>query len=406
MFPLYLEAATAGGETGYRVNFDESCIARLGDRLGVRWQPDGAAGDDAFGPLQLLYYSYALFFSPTYRRRYAEQLRSGFPRVLLPRRPELFRELALWGGRLAERHLLRDANSALPGSERVSQGRGSHRAETAASWFVHGVPLVASGYPTYRTERISLARDVWLEPVPRGSLGLSRRRPPGVQEVAQGPPRPDARRLRSGDLHQHRLRHQRHDPHDERDRLSGPIGRWLARCICAISSTVRFLCFHRPRAGGATTESYGCRPRHLSLKLRVAEFPRIRGHGRGRSRGRHARILGNSATFGRNAQLQRHLSLPTDPVSVEAMIEGYAPTQLSMQSQLPPTQGRWGARRPGPGAPAANRCSTGPGPVEAGTVTVELGPGGQAHFLQDGHPWPSLSLCLKRSPASSKKPGF
>ena len=113
-----------------------------------------------------MYYSYAVFFSPTYRRRYAEQLRSGFPRVLLPRRPALFRELALRGERLAERHLLREATFPASGSDRVPRGHGSHRSEMAASWSVHGVPLVDRGFPKYQSERISIARDVWLGPVP------------------------------------------------------------------------------------------------------------------------------------------------------------------------------------------------------------------------------------------------
>ncbi len=166
VFPLYLDAAPSGGGTAYRVNFDEKHIAQVAGQLRLGWRPDGAAGEGAFGPLQLLYYSYALFFSPTYRGRYVEQLRSGFPRVLLPRRPELFLELARWGERLAERHLLREATFPASGSERVPRGSGSHRSEMAASWSVHGVPLVDRGFPKYQSERISIARDVWLEPVP------------------------------------------------------------------------------------------------------------------------------------------------------------------------------------------------------------------------------------------------
>lgn len=165
VFPLYLESVPADAGSGYRVNLDETSVARLAGQLGLRWGPDGVAEDDALGPLELMYYGYALFFSPTYRRRYAEQLRSDFPRVLLPRRPELFRALARWGERLAERHLLRGTGMALTGDRHATQAQGAAQAEITPSWSVHAVPLVASGFPRYQHERISISRDVWLEPV-------------------------------------------------------------------------------------------------------------------------------------------------------------------------------------------------------------------------------------------------
>jgi len=47
----------------------------------------------------------------------------------------------------------------------------------------------------------------------------------------------------------------------------------------------------------------------LALKLRVAEFPRIRASGEGGVVAASARILGNSATVARNAQLQSQLAV-------------------------------------------------------------------------------------------------
>jgi len=167
VFPLYLESAGAGASTPYRVNLDESAVTRLAGQLGLRWQPDGTAEEDAYGPLELMHYCYALFFSPAYRRRYAEPLWSDFPRVLLPRRPGLFRDLARWGARLAERHLLCIADTGLTGGRYESGGGGSPRAEIAPSWSIHGMPLVRNGFPTYQCERIGIAPGVWLEPVPQ-----------------------------------------------------------------------------------------------------------------------------------------------------------------------------------------------------------------------------------------------
>ena len=57
---------------------------------------------------KLLAYVYALFHSPTYRERYAAELRMDFPRVLLPASGVLFLELASIGRRLIDAHLLRD----------------------------------------------------------------------------------------------------------------------------------------------------------------------------------------------------------------------------------------------------------------------------------------------------------
>ena len=57
----------------------------------------------------------------------------------------------------------------------------------------------------------------------------------------------------------------------------------------------------------------------------------------------------------------RSLSLPTDPVSAEAMIEGYVRRGSQTQSRLPPTRGRRGTRKLGPGGVAANRRFTGAG---------------------------------------------
>jgi hypothetical protein len=46
----------------------------------------------------------------------------------------------------------------------------------------------------------------------------------------------------------------------------------------------------------------------MGSQLRVAEFPRIRGFGEGGVVGVTARILGNSATFARNAPLRRQMA--------------------------------------------------------------------------------------------------
>lgn len=107
LFPLYLY--DAGGAVAMRhANFAPAFITEVARRLSLTWLPDGR-GDLAstFGPEDLLFYIYALFHSPTYRERYAAELRTDFPRVLLPRSREIFTELVPRGERLAGWHTLR-----------------------------------------------------------------------------------------------------------------------------------------------------------------------------------------------------------------------------------------------------------------------------------------------------------
>ena len=57
-------------------------------------------------PKKILYYIYAILHAPTYREKYAEFLRSDFPRVPFIADRELFTQLAAFGKRLADLHLL------------------------------------------------------------------------------------------------------------------------------------------------------------------------------------------------------------------------------------------------------------------------------------------------------------
>ncbi len=92
LFPLWLAGADGSPAANFAAAFVEQVAASLGE------QP---------AALDLLAYVYALFHSPNYRERYQGQLRSDFPRVLLPRTGELFGQMAGLGRRLIELHLLR-----------------------------------------------------------------------------------------------------------------------------------------------------------------------------------------------------------------------------------------------------------------------------------------------------------
>jgi predicted helicase len=55
----------------------------------------------------VFYYTYALFYSPTYRQRYANFLRIDFPRLPLTGNKELYFALVRMGKELVELHLLK-----------------------------------------------------------------------------------------------------------------------------------------------------------------------------------------------------------------------------------------------------------------------------------------------------------
>ena len=130
MFPLYLTEPSEHGLMR-QANFAPAFVATASQQLSLSWRDDGR-GDlaTAFGPEDLLFYIYALFHSPTYRERYAAELRTYFPRVILPRSRELFAALVPRGERLIQWHTLSVPAPAMNGvsPEQLLQFRaGGHR---------------------------------------------------------------------------------------------------------------------------------------------------------------------------------------------------------------------------------------------------------------------------------------
>ena len=109
LFPLYLYPAEGEMrfEEGRRPNLSSEFIKALSDKLGLKFVSDGK-GDlkETFGPEDIFNYAYAVFYSPTYRSRYAEFLRIDFPRLPLTSDKELFKALADKGAELVSLHLM------------------------------------------------------------------------------------------------------------------------------------------------------------------------------------------------------------------------------------------------------------------------------------------------------------
>lgn len=115
-FPLYTYPSSPstlplldfeeGGVTK-KPNLSSSFIKKFSEKLGFEFVYNGQ-GDlqITFGPEDVFYYAYGVFHSPTYRTRYAEQLKIDFPRLPLTSNKELFKKLVQKGNELVNLHLL------------------------------------------------------------------------------------------------------------------------------------------------------------------------------------------------------------------------------------------------------------------------------------------------------------
>ena len=106
-YPLYIfadEEDLALSEAGN--NFTPEFLELVAKKLKLK--QDRASGlPEGINAEELFYYIYAIFYSPTYRKRFAEHLRIDFPRVPLTGKEALFKTLAKFGSALVELHLLR-----------------------------------------------------------------------------------------------------------------------------------------------------------------------------------------------------------------------------------------------------------------------------------------------------------
>ena len=127
LFPLYLypdpakpnlweseEPSTAPG--GRRPNLAPAFVRDFSARLGLAWVSDGRGSRDAgtFGPEDIFDYMYAVFHAPEYRERYAEFLKTDFPRLPLTSDCDLFWSLRDLGAQLVALHLMERKAPAIP----------------------------------------------------------------------------------------------------------------------------------------------------------------------------------------------------------------------------------------------------------------------------------------------------
>ncbi len=125
LFPLYTYATDCFGKTR-AANLDPGFVESMRAALGLDFIPDGAGDLEAvFGPEDVFHYVYAVLHSPEYRRRYADFLKSDFPRAPLTGDRALFAELVGLGRRLAALHLMEAEGEDAP----AFPGAGDNRVD-------------------------------------------------------------------------------------------------------------------------------------------------------------------------------------------------------------------------------------------------------------------------------------
>jgi len=157
LFPLYLYPSEQEIVSGLyqpserRPNLNPDFIKAVSEKLGLKFVEDGK-GDpkDTFGPEDVFNYAYAVFHSPTYRSRYAEFLKTDFPRLPLTSNKALFKALVAKGAELVALHLMESpklnnliTNYPVSGSstvEKVSYDENSKRVYINKLQYFEGVP--------------------------------------------------------------------------------------------------------------------------------------------------------------------------------------------------------------------------------------------------------------------------
>ncbi len=109
VFPLFFRDDDIFGKKT-RPNFSRTFLASLAEIFGVKKTEEHGL-PTAVTPEDIFHYAYAVFYSPSYRSRYAEFLKIDFPRLPLTADLELFRALARLGGELIALHLLESPDS-------------------------------------------------------------------------------------------------------------------------------------------------------------------------------------------------------------------------------------------------------------------------------------------------------
>lgn len=125
LFPLYKYLTEEQSVQEREPNLRDEFVEAVSSAIGLSFTPEGFGDlEKVFGPEDLFHYIYAVLHSPEYRRRYADFLKSDFPRVPIIEKRPLFAALVEQGRLLTSLHLMESVGKDLPtysitGSNRV-----------------------------------------------------------------------------------------------------------------------------------------------------------------------------------------------------------------------------------------------------------------------------------------------
>ncbi|WP_372922653.1 type ISP restriction/modification enzyme [Roseovarius sp.] len=151
---VYEDGIPRGEQKSFGPDFHRQKAEQLG-LLDTRWDGRGDL-QQTLGPRDLFDYIYAVLHSPGYRARYAEFLKSDFPRIPTPKDRATFADLVALGRQLVALHLLRPDEA--PGLETP----GIRFAGT-------GEARVEKGFPKYENGKVMINGSHWFEDVQKAT---------------------------------------------------------------------------------------------------------------------------------------------------------------------------------------------------------------------------------------------
>ena len=168
LFPLYLYDDESMVESEKRsVNLQKDFLDALSQRIELQFTKTPTHQKNTFTPEHVLDYIYAILHSTRYRQRYAEYLKTDFPRLPLAADCELFFALVVLGEELRNLHLLDvDKIKALVHPEIRYIGKK--------------IPRIEQSYPQYENGKVMLNDGCHFEDVTEDNLEFSCRGLPSV----------------------------------------------------------------------------------------------------------------------------------------------------------------------------------------------------------------------------------
>lgn len=106
VFPLYLNSEDKGLDVEHVSNLNKQIITKISNKMGLAFKEGAEESKNAFSPIDLLDYIYAVLYSSSYRKTYNEFLKIDFPRVPYPTNQKTFWKLVKLGGKLRKLHLM------------------------------------------------------------------------------------------------------------------------------------------------------------------------------------------------------------------------------------------------------------------------------------------------------------